>query len=56
MLFRSYQDCTKEEYEAMLAKMPKEVDWTKLADYEKTDQTIATQTLACSSAEGCEII
>ena len=51
-----YQDCTKEEYEAMLAKMPKEVDWTKLAEYEKTDTTVASQELACSASGGCEII
>jgi len=50
-----YQDCTKEEYEVLSNKMPKNVDWTKLAEYEKTDQTIATQTLACTSAEGCDI-
>ena len=34
--------------------MPKEVDWTKLAEYEKTDMTIASQELACV-AGGCEI-
>jgi ribonucleoside-diphosphate reductase alpha chain len=51
-----YQDCSKEEYEALLAKMPKDVDWTKLADYEKTDTTIASQELACSASGGCEII
>jgi ribonucleoside-diphosphate reductase alpha chain len=51
-----YQDCNKEEYEALLAKMPKDVDWTKLADYEKTDTTIASQELACSASGGCEII
>ena len=50
-----YQDCTKEEYEVLSNKMPKNVDWTKLADYEKTDTTVASQTLACSSAEGCDI-
>lgn len=51
-----YQDCTKEEYEALLAKMPKNVDWTKLANYEKKDTTTASQELACSSASGCEVI
>ncbi len=49
-----YQDCTKEEYEALLVKMPKSVDWSKLATYEKTDQTEGAQTLACV-AGGCEI-
>ena len=51
-----YQDCSKEEYEALLDKMPKNIDWTKLAEYEKTDTTVASQELACSAAGGCEII
>lgn len=49
-----YQDCTKEEYEALAAKMPKIVNWMDLAKYEKTDNTEGTQTLACV-AGGCEI-
>jgi len=49
-----YQDCTKEEYEAMLTKMPKMVDWTKLSAYEKVDTTTGTQELSCT-AGGCEI-
>jgi ribonucleoside-triphosphate reductase (thioredoxin) len=49
-----YQDCTKEEYEAMLAKMPKDIDWTQLAKYEKRDSTTGSQELACV-AGGCEI-
>ena len=49
-----YQDCSKEEYEELLAKMPKNVDWSKLAEYEKTDHTEGTQELACSSGY-CEI-
>ena len=60
MLFRSiyaqapYQDCTKEKYETLLNKMPKNVDWSKLAEYETTDQTESAQTLACVSGY-CEI-
>ena len=50
-----YQDCTKEEYEALLAKMPKNVDWEKLAIYEKQDATTGTQELACV-AGACEIV
>ena len=49
-----YQDIQKEDYEVLLKKIPKEVDWTKLAEYEKTDMTIASQELACV-AGGCEI-
>ena len=49
-----YQDCTKEEYEALAAKMPKDIDWTMLAKYEKRDNTTGSQELACV-AGGCEI-
>ena len=50
-----YQDCTKEQYEDFLAKMPTNIDWTELAKYEKTDETIGAQELACT-AGGCEIL
>ena len=49
-----YQDCTKEEYEALVAKMPKGVDWSTLSDFEKTDTTTGVQQLACASGN-CEI-
>jgi ribonucleoside-diphosphate reductase alpha chain len=49
-----YQDCSKEEYEELLSKMPKNVDWSKLSDYEKSDHTENQQTLSCV-AGGCEI-
>jgi ribonucleoside-diphosphate reductase alpha chain len=51
-----YQDCNKEQYEAMLEKMPKNVDWTKLSEYEKRDTTTGTQELACSASGGCEVV
>lgn len=51
-----YQDCTKEEYEAFLAKSPKELDWTQLSRYETDDQTKGSHELACSAAGGCEVI
>jgi ribonucleoside-triphosphate reductase len=50
-----YQDCSNEQYEAMLARMPKEVDWSELSNYEKEDNTSGTQTFACS-AGSCEIV
>jgi ribonucleoside-diphosphate reductase alpha chain len=50
-----YQDCDKETYEALLAKMPKNVDWAMLAEYEKQDTTTGSQELACV-AGGCEIV
>ena len=50
-----YQDCTKEEYEELLAKMPKTMDWSKLSEYEQEDNTVAMQTMACSG-DSCEIV
>ena len=49
-----YQDILKEDYEILLKKMPKNVEWSKLAEYEKTDMTIGAQELACT-AGFCEI-
>ena len=49
-----YQDCTEEEYEVLLEKMPKSVEWNKLSEYEITDMTIGAQELACA-AGFCEI-
>jgi ribonucleoside-diphosphate reductase alpha chain len=50
-----YQDATKEQYENMLSKMPKNIDWTNLSLYETEDTTTGTQALACVSGE-CEIV
>jgi ribonucleoside-diphosphate reductase alpha chain len=50
-----YQDIQKDEYEFLINKMPKEVEWSKLSDYEKSDMTLASQELACS-AGFCEIV
>ena len=49
-----YQDCSKEDYEMLLGKMPKAVEWKKLSEYELTDMTIGAQELACA-AGFCEI-
>ena len=49
-----YQDCTKQEYEFLVDKMPKTVEWSKLSEYEITDMTIGAQELACA-AGFCEI-
>jgi ribonucleoside-diphosphate reductase alpha chain len=50
-----YQDCTKEEYEEMLAKMPSSIDWEDLNAYENEDNTVSMQTMACSG-DSCEIV
>ena len=50
-----YQDCTEQEYEEMMGKMPKNVDWSKLSEYEQKDFTVASQELACSAGV-CEVV
>ena len=50
-----YQDCTKEEYEELLATMPTSIDWDRLSEYESEDNTVAMQTMACSG-DSCEIV
>jgi ribonucleoside-triphosphate reductase (thioredoxin) len=49
-----YQEITKEKYDELCDKMTKEIDWSKLADYEKTDETKGSHELACVSG-ACEI-
>ena len=49
-----YQDIDKSEYDVLSNKMPQNVEWSKLAEYEKSDMTIGSQELACSSGF-CEI-
>ena len=50
-----YQDCTKEQYEEMLSKMPAKIDWELLNEYENEDNTVSMQTMACSG-DSCEIV
>jgi ribonucleoside-diphosphate reductase alpha chain len=50
-----YQDCSKDYYEELVTKMPKDIDWTELAKFEFEDMTSGSQTLACSS-DGCELV
>ena len=47
-----YTDCSKEEYEAAVADMPKDIDWSKFIEQE--DNTTGQQQLACT-AGSCEI-
>jgi ribonucleoside-triphosphate reductase len=50
-----YQDCSVDEYKALLKEMPKKIDWTKLSAYEKEDSTKSSQTFACTG-DSCEIV
>ncbi len=51
-----YQDATKEEYEEALSKMPEKIYWEMLQVYETEDSTSGSQTMACSSDTGCEVV
>lgn len=51
-----YQEITKEEYDEMVEKMPKHIDWSRLSEYEKEDGTKGVQELSCTSSTGCEIV
>ncbi len=51
-----YQEVTKEEYDALVEKMPSSIRWEDLSFYETEDGTSGTQTLACTSDGNCEIV
>ena len=50
-----YQEITKDQYDELFLKMPKNIDWNALSLYELEDTTTGTQALACVSGE-CEIV
>ena len=51
-----YQDCDKKEHDELASKMPVNVDWTTLGDYEKEDHTAGAQSAACAAPGGCEVV
>jgi len=50
-----YEDCSKKEYNELAKKMPKSVDWDLISEYELTDTTVGTKTLACTGSV-CELV
>jgi ribonucleoside-triphosphate reductase len=50
-----YQEIDEDEYNTLVAEMPKEIDWSLLEHLEKEDQTEGTKELACV-AGACEIV
>lgn len=50
-----YTECTEEEYNIALAKMPAITSWEGLRDFEKEDQGTGTREWACVSGS-CEIL
>jgi len=51
-----YESLDKAGYDKLVSDSPKEIHWEDLGWYEKFDQTVGTQTLACSADGGCEIV
>jgi ribonucleoside-diphosphate reductase alpha chain len=49
-----YQECSKEEYEALVSETPESLDWKWLEIYETFDGTTGVQDLACV-AGACDI-
>ena len=50
-----YQECSEEEYNSFLSKMPLDVDWRGLSEYEGRDNTTSSQAYACSAGV-CEVV
>ena len=50
-----YQEVGKQDYNMLLSVMPEKIDWAGLSEYEKDDNTVAMQTMACSG-DVCEIV
>ena len=50
-----YQEITEEEYNKLIVEMPVDVEWSRLSEYEMEDNTISSQTLACSGGV-CDIV
>jgi len=51
-----YQDCDEKEFKASIRKMPKDVDWSNLSQFELGDSTVGSQELACGADGGCESV
>ena len=50
-----YQDIDEEQYKKLHSEMPKNIDWGKLQEFEKEDNTKGTQELACTAGV-CELV
>jgi ribonucleoside-diphosphate reductase alpha chain len=50
-----YQDCSEAEYIALKKAMPDALDWSKLQDFEREDNTSGSQELACTAGV-CEVV
>jgi len=49
-----YQEIDAKQYQELLGTMPKNIDWSKLSEYEMEDNTSGMQTFACVGS--CEVV
>jgi ribonucleoside-diphosphate reductase alpha chain len=50
-----YEDCTEEVYLKAVGVMPESVNWSRIKEYELSDNTKGMKTLACTGAV-CEMV
>jgi len=50
-----YQEVDKDQYKDLLSSMPSAIAWSELANYEKEDNTVSMQTMACTG-DVCEMV
>ena len=50
-----YEECDRKTNDELAWKMPSEVNWDLISEYELTDQTVSTKTLACTGSV-CELV
>jgi ribonucleoside-diphosphate reductase alpha chain len=50
-----YQEVEEVKYKDLLSLMPSSIAWSELSNYEKEDNTVAMQTMACTG-DVCEIV
>jgi len=50
-----YQEVEEAQYKDLLSSMPSAIAWSELANYEKEDNTVSMQTMACTG-DVCEMV
>ena len=50
-----YEECDKKTHDELAWRMPKAVDWDLISEYELTDHTVSSKTLACTGSV-CELV
>ena len=50
-----YQEVDEAQYKDLLSSMPSAIAWSELANYEKEDNTVSMQTMACTG-DVCEMV